>query len=375
MSLRIACRALAAGLTLVPLGASLALSACTLRVAPAAQATSAPGPGNSDAGQDWPLWAYGVLTAPKSGDHAVPQSAPGPHFRTDRSREEQLRPLHVEGSSVSYNAIELSDWQHTPDWFPETHGPVPAAILRGPASLGEQTRACGVCHRIHGGGRPENAPVSGLPVSYFLRQIDDFRSGRRRSADPRKPNVPTMIALAQAISDTEARAVAEFWAAQDGGPPLLVIETDRVPPVRLRGNLFVKTAETLSEPIGGRIVEVPENIPQEDDLDDPRHRHVAYVPPGAIARGRVLAETGRRGASSAKPITLACAGCHGAGLTGRGEVPPIAGRSPSYLARQLHGFRTGARHGVMAAPMAAVVAQLEPRDLIDLTAYIASLPR
>ena len=370
MPFKVTHHALASCRRLVLLGMSLWLTACA-----SMQPTHVADQHATDVGLAFPLWAYGVLEAPQPGDQAVPQSAPGPHFRSDRAREEQLRPLHVEGSAVTYTSIELSDWQHSPDWFPETHGPVPTAISRGPASLGDQTRACGICHRIHGGGRPENAPVFGLPVSYFLRQIEDFRAGRRHSADPRKPNVPTMIGLAQALSDTEAREVAEFWGAMDGGPRLQVIESEHAPPVQLRGNLFVKSDDILSEPLVDRIVEVPEKIPQAGDLDDPRNVHVAYVPLGANARGRQLAETGSRGGRKPKAITLACAACHGPGLTGLGDAPPIAGRSPSYLARQLHGFRTGARQGSMAAMMAPVVAHLEARDLVDLTAYVASLPR
>ncbi len=48
--------------------------------------------GGTSAG-DWPLWAYGVTEPPKPGDQAVPQRAPGPWFRPDLPREEQLQPL------------------------------------------------------------------------------------------------------------------------------------------------------------------------------------------------------------------------------------------------------------------------------------------
>ncbi len=314
---------------------------------------------------DWPLWAYGVTTPPQPGDTAKPQRAPGPWFRPDLPREEQLRPLQIEGSSRRYTMVELNDWQHTPDWFPEEHGPVPVAISRGPTSLADQTRACGFCHRIHGGGRPENAPVFGLPVAYFLRQIDDFRAGRRHSSDPRKPNVPTMVALARALSDEEARAVAEFWAAQSGGPPLRVIESELAPPVQLHGNLFVRTSEVASEALSDRILEVPEDFEKSGDLDDPRSGYVAYVPVGSIARGRTLVEHG----------PLPCATCHGGDLRGSGDVPPIAGRSPSYIARQLHDFKTGARNGSLASQMQPVVAAIGSSEMLAISAYLASLPR
>jgi cytochrome c553 len=55
-------------------------------------------------------------------------------------------------------------------------------------------------------------------------------------------------------------------------------------------------------------------------------------------------------------------------------APALAGRSPSYLARQLYDFQQGARRGEMAAAMQPVVAKLTGADIVNLTAYLASLP-
>jgi cytochrome c553 len=229
---------------------------------------------------------------------------------------------------------------------------------------------------VEGGGRPENAPVFGLPVSYFLRQISDFREGRRHSSDPRKPNVPTMIAVASALSEEEARAVAEFWSTQRGGPHVRVIETERAPPTRLRGNLFVKTSEALTEPLVDRIVEVPEDLSRAHQLDDPRSGYTAYVPVGSIERGRTIVLTGiRPDGPDTSAVTTPCTACHGEVLQGSGDAPPIAGRSPSYIARQLHDFKTAARSGSMAAQMQPVVANLGANDMLIIAAYVASLPR
>src|SRR3954464_716453 len=85
-------------------------------------------------------------------------------------------------------------------------------------------------------------------------------------------------------------------------------------------------------------------------------------PKGAVAKGKRLA------------ADLGCAGCHGEGLRGmEGAGPSIAGRSPSYLARQLYDFQQGSRRGEMAAPMLPVVAKLTAADMVNLTAYLASL--
>jgi cytochrome c553 len=54
-------------------------------------------------------------------------------------------------------------------------------------------------------------------------------------------------------------------------------------------------------------------------------------------------------------------------------VPPLAGRSPSYLYRQLFDIQAGVRSGVAAAPMAREVSALTSEQMRDLVAYIASL--
>lgn len=115
---------------------------------------------------DMPLWAYGVGAPPRPGDTADPQRAPGPWFDPAVEHSEQLKPLNIEGSTRSYTLLELNDWQHMADWFPEQHAQVPRVIERGPANLGARTRACAFCHRVLGAGRPENAPVFGLPVVF-----------------------------------------------------------------------------------------------------------------------------------------------------------------------------------------------------------------
>lgn len=316
---------------------------------------------------DMPLWAYGVTAAPQPGDQAKPQGPPGRRFDPAIDHDEQLQPLHVVGSARAYSLVDLSDWQNVVDWFPNEHAPMPAVVQHGPASLGTQTRACAFCHKTNGGGRPENAPVAGLPVAYFVRQLEDFRSGRRSSSDPRKPNVPTMIALARAMSNDEERAAAQYYAAQGGGPPLQVIESERAPRAHLHGNLYVASGSERTEPLVERILEVAQVSEQSENLDNPHFGYIAYVPRGSIARGQGLARGGGG--------TPACSSCHGEGLRGLGEAPPIAGRSPSYLVRQLYDFKTGARDGVQATLMKPVVARLTAIQMTDIAAYIARLPR
>jgi len=51
----------------------------------------------------------------------------------------------------------------------------------------------------------------------------------------------------------------------------------------------------------------------------------------------------------------------------------IAGRSPSYLVRQLYDFKTGARDGSLAPLMKPVASGLSTQQMTDIAAYIASL--
>ena len=70
--------------------------------------------------------------------------------------------------------------------------------------------------------------------------------------------------------------------------------------------------------------------------------------------------------------TTACAVCHGADLKGLGPVPGIAGRSPSYMVRQLYDMQQGMRKGVWTDLMKPVVAKLTNEDMLAIAAYAAS---
>jgi cytochrome c553 len=68
-----------------------------------------------------------------------------------------------------------------------------------------------------------------------------------------------------------------------------------------------------------------------------------------------------------------CANCHGPELTGVGRIPGVAGRSPTYIVRQLDDFQHGARAGSASALMKPIVAKLTLDDMVALAAYAASL--
>jgi cytochrome c553 len=122
------------------------------------------------------------------------------------------------------------------------------------------------------------------------------------------------------------------------------------------------------EPIGQRIIEVPEDADHFVSRDS-RARFVAYVPEGSIKRGEAIAATGGG-------RTLPCGTCHGGpGLKGVAPIgtPGLAGKSPSYIVRQLYDFKHGARAGSNSILMRSSVVNLTLDDMIALAAYAGSL--
>jgi cytochrome c553 len=297
-------------------------------------------------------WAYNISPAPPPGATAAPPAG-------DNDARRQLP-----GAAQSFTLAEIRNAFGPADWFPQDHPPMPDVVARGRRP---NVRACSLCHYPNGKGRPENAGIAGLPVAYFVQTMADFKDDLRKSAEPRKANTNTMIAIAKDMSDEEVRAAAAYFASMKWTPWIKVVETDTVPRTRIAGGMFLPLGDQAgTEPIGQRIVEMPAN-PAQTDLRDPRSGFVAYVPTGSVAKGKYLVTTGGAGR------TVACTVCHGDGLAGLGPVPGIAGRSPSYVARQLHDMRQGARRGAWSPLMTAAVAQLTTEDILNIAAYTSSL--
>ena len=322
-----------------------------------------------------PLWAYGFDKPAAPGEIAQPQAPPSRKLRANEDAGEQTKIRHLEGSKAAYSLVDIRDLQNVIDWFPGDHPPMSDVIAHGPSKMGDAKRGCGSCHLPNGKGRPENAGLAGLPVQYIMRQIQDFRSGRRRTSDPRKPNTYTMIDLAKALSDDELKAAAEYFGSLSWTSRVRVVETDMVPKTRIVGNLFLPVEKIKSEPIGARIIEVPEDEEQTETLRNPRVGFVAYVPPGSIARGKDLVTTGGTkivGNQFIPGKATPCITCHREDLMGAGDSPPIAGRSPSYMVRQMWDIQQGTRNGEPAQLMKLAIANLTPDDLLAIAAYVAS---
>jgi cytochrome c553 len=262
---------------------------------------------------------------------------------------------------LSFTLTEIRNGFGPADWFPGDHPTMPDIVAHGRQ---KDVRACALCHYPNGKGRAENAPVAGFPVAYFVQQMMDYRSGARKSADPKKANTNAMIAIAKAMTEEEIKAAAEYFGSMKWTPWIKVVEADKVPKTRIAGGLFIALPGDETEPIGRRIIEVPEDNAREA-LRDPRSGFIAYVPKGSIKKGEALVTNGGG-------RTTACGVCHGADLKGLGPVPGIAGRSPSYTVRQLYDTQQGARNGLWSDLMKPVVAKLTEEDMLAIAAYTAS---
>ena len=126
-------------------------------------------------GADPPPWAYGFEGPPQAGATPVPV---GP-ANTDQT----LR--SIPGATAQYARAQIGNRFGPADWFPGDHPQ--DARRRGSrrAARCACLRAVPLSQRQGPRGKRGHR---GLPVDYFIQQMNDFRNGNRKSADPRKAN-------------------------------------------------------------------------------------------------------------------------------------------------------------------------------------------
>jgi cytochrome c553 len=292
-----------------------------------------------------PAWAYAM----------------NPHFKPDPD-DGKLR--HVPDSTAAFTVTQSRDLFDALDWHPSDHPPLPNVVAHGSKP---DRMACGVCHRADGPGGPESASLAGLPAAYIVQQMADFGSGARTSSVPQRGPPKLMIKTAKATTEAEARAAADYFSALTPRANIKVVETETVPKTHAGPGFLMVMPGGEKEPIAGRIIEVPDDLERFEMRDSHAH-FTAYVPPGSVEKGRQFVATG--GGGKTAPCTI----CHGPELRGMGPIPRIAGRSPSYIVRQLYDFQHGTRAGPWSPLMAPNVVKLTIDDMVSLAAYAASLP-
>ena len=303
------------------------------------EGVSSPAPSGS-----FPAWAY-----PWAPDYKAPP--------------DDGVPRRVPDSAAAFTVTQERNLFFAPDWHPDDHPAMPDVVAHGRQP---EVRACGSCHRTEGTGGPENASLAGLPVPYIIQQMANYKSGARKFSGPQRSPVLLMTAIAKAASDEEVQAAAAYFSSLKPKSIIRVIEADTVPETQIARVFYMIARNGGTEPIGERIVEVPVDVEQFEHRD-PRSQFVAYVPKGSIAKGEALAKSGGSG------VTTPCATCHGPDLRGVGSIPGIAGRSPSYIVRQLYDFQQHMREGSQGVLMMPVVEKLSHSDMVSLAAYVSSL--
>jgi cytochrome c553 len=191
---------------------------------------------------------------------------------------------------------------------PASAAPVPALDPHGGL-----VATCAACHGAAGEGSSASAipRLAGQNADYLAHALSMFKDGTRAS--------PVMQPVAQQLSDSDVRELADYFAAQH--PPL------------------------------AQATEAPQA--------------------SQIEAGRLLAHAGD-GAN-----VTACFACHATGGTGNGaRFPSVAGQPASFTVARLHEFQTRAKNGA-AKPgtMTAVAAQMTDAQIEAAAAYLSTLPR
>ena len=308
-----------------------------------------------------------IIGAAFAGDGPTVHEPPEWAYPLNRSGPPKPLPddglLHVPGSSVALPIRALTDRFGAVDWHPDQHPPMPEVVEHGRKP---DVYACAFCHYPNGQGRPENDALAGLPASYIVQQMEAFKKGLRRSAQPAMIAPGLMLSPALHASPEETVSAASYFSALPYKPWIRVVEGDMVPRTEVAGvSLLSPIVDGGTEPIGDRIIEVPENPPLTRLRDDAQC-FVAYVPLGSVTRGDELVH-------SVKGDRLPCDTCHGQDFKGTELAPPLAGRSPGYLFRQLFDIRQGSRSGPALLPMQLEVADMTDREMLSIVAYLASL--
>jgi cytochrome c553 len=207
----------------------------------------------------------------------------------------------VPNSTAGYTWTQLRDRFIAPIWHPGDHRPLPDIVANGRKP---DVFACGFCHRADGPGGPENADLAGLPKSYIIRQMTDYKNGARGTSVPGRLPPSLMIGLSKAITDEEVQTAAAYFSALQPRKRIKVVESDTAPKSYIAGLLWAAVEGSEREPLGQRILELPDNL-QVFESRDPRSTFTAYVPVGSLAKGEALVTKGSPGK------TVACAPCHG----------------------------------------------------------------
>jgi len=263
---------------------------------------------------------------PQSVPNGLPSWAYNIPDKVQAPRAEATGPVHLPGTTKVYDAVEVASSANPPDWFPNEHGAAPRIVKD---ETGMTKMACGSCHLMSGQGHPESADIAGLPAEYIVRQMSYSKAGRGKMTIvwvPLQKSRPRKMCGKQPIIFAAIKPIAWVKVIETATPPKTYVST------AARHRLVVPGGGT--EPIGHRIIEIPED-PFRTANRDPHSPFLAYVPPGvSITKGEALVKAGGSGK------TIQCVICHGDELKVSVKCPELLACSRSISQRNSSASRT-----------------------------------
>ena len=209
--------------------------------------------------------------------------------------------------------------------------------------------ACASCHGVDGEGNGEIGlpALASLPRGYFVKQIEDFKAGKRTSPikmpdDERLNNSEVlrsedpeaiadfyarwMVGVAKGISIEDAKAAAGYYAGLD------------------RTNIQATNIQAKAgnpRPVDSKVLALGEELAINGDWD-------RDIPP--------------------------CFKCHAIdGVGVEPWFPPLAGQHPDYVVRQLKAWKSGARANDPLDLMKTLSENLTDDEIHAVAAYMATL--
>jgi cytochrome c553 len=178
----------------------------------------------------------------------------------------------------------------------------------------EPWHMCGSCHGLDGAGNRVKFPrLAGQSRAYILKQLGDFRDGRRQNDGGQ------MLEAATELNETDIGRVADWFAKQTAPWPELTA-----------------------------------------------------APPADLSRARELATKGADGI----PACVSCHSVAAPALASSSETvaPRIAGQRDFYIAKQLTEFRAGDRDNDANEMMRAIAKRLSDTDIAALASFLSQTP-
>ena len=87
----------------------------------------------------------------------------------------------------------------------------PAAFKADPAKGAQLSASCQACHTADGSrGSPANPILQGQHPEYILKQLTEFKSGKRKNS--------IMMGMAATLSDDDMKQVAAYYASKSAKP-------------------------------------------------------------------------------------------------------------------------------------------------------------